>query len=335
MYRRIAIIGAGSWGMAVADLLDRNGHSVILREHDQKDYRLLKSTRANHSKLKNFVLPAGIEITDSLHEAVKSADLIVLATPSQYVRGVLEAMSTLITPNVHVANLAKGIENESLLRMSELIASVLQIENRRIAAISGPSHAEEVAVKAPTAVVVATSDDTMAVGIQELFSNSYFRVYKSSDVIGVELGGALKNIIAIATGIADGLGMGDNTRGALITRGLAEMTRLGVTLGARPETFAGLSGIGDLVTTCGSRHSRNRFVGEAIGKGEKLDDILSRMTMVAEGVATTRSGYELSMRHIVEMPITRAVHQVLFENKPPADAVAELMGRSLKAEVWR
>jgi glycerol-3-phosphate dehydrogenase (NAD(P)+) len=335
MYKRIAIIGAGSWGMAVADLLHANGHSVILWEHNDHDFRLLKSTRANHARLKNFTLPSEIDLTQSLEEAVKSADLILLTTPSQFVRGVLESIKPLIPRGVHVVTLAKGIENGTLKRMSEVIAEVLHIESSGIAVISGPSHAEEVAVKAPTAVVVASTDDTTAIKIQELFSNNYFRVYKSDDVIGVELGGALKNIIAIATGITDGLGMGDNTKGALITRGLAEITRLGVTLGARAETFAGLSGIGDLVTTCVSRHSRNRFVGEAIGKGQQLDDILSRMTMVAEGVATTRSGYELSMRYSVEMPITRAVYQVLFENKPPADGVAELMGRRLKAEVWR
>jgi glycerol-3-phosphate dehydrogenase (NAD(P)+) len=205
----------------------------------------------------------------------------------------------------------------------------------KIATLSGPSHAEEVVRDLPTTVVVAGEPEAFVYSLQEIFSSQFFRVYFCSDLVGVELGGALKNIIAIASGIADGLGMGDNTRGALITRGLAEITRLGLAMGAQTQTFAGLSGIGDLVTTCSSRHSRNRHVGERLGLGEKLADILNDMSMVAEGVQTTKSGYELARNFNVEMPITTEVYRVLFEDKPARQAVEELMGRKLKSEVWR
>ncbi|UCE25748.1 MAG: NAD(P)H-dependent glycerol-3-phosphate dehydrogenase, partial [Candidatus Zixiibacteriota bacterium] len=205
----------------------------------------------------------------------------------------------------------------------------------QIATLSGPSHAEEVVSDLPTAVVAAGKSLELIGRIQNIFSNQSFRVYQTDDLCGVELGGSLKNIIAIAAGITAGLGMGDNTMGALITRGLAEITRLGVTMGARPETFAGLSGIGDLVTTCSSRHSRNRYVGEKIGQGMKLADVLAQMTMVAEGVETTRSGNSLAQKYDVEMPITREMYDVLFNDKPPAEAVDDLMGRKLKAEIWR
>ena len=208
-------------------------------------------------------------------------------------------------------------------------------EQLKVITLSGPSHAEEVAIDMPTTVVCAGTDDVSVRTVQEEFSSGNFRVYHSDDLIGVELGGSLKNVIAIAAGIADGLGMGDNAKGALITRGLAEITRLGVSMGASPETFAGLSGIGDLVTTCFSRHSRNRAVGERIGRGETLEQILKSMTMVAEGVATCRSAWELAVRFDVEMPITDQIYQVLFNGKSPAEAVADLMGRSLKAEIWQ
>jgi glycerol-3-phosphate dehydrogenase (NAD(P)+) len=222
-----------------------------------------------------------------------------------------------------------------LKRMSQVILDEMSLAGDKIVALSGPSHAEEVIRDMPTTVVAAGSSEALVTEIQELFSDNYFRVYMCHDLVGVELGGSLKNIIAIAAGIADGLGMGDNTKGALMTRGLAEITRLGISMGADPETFAGLSGMGDLITTCISRHSRNRWVGERIGKGEKLDDVLKKMTMVAEGVETTRSGYQLARLHRVEMPITEAVYNVLFENVAPAEAVGNLMGRTLKPEIWQ
>jgi glycerol-3-phosphate dehydrogenase (NAD(P)+) len=237
---------------------------------------------------------------------------------------------------VKFVNLAKGVEIKTLLRVSEIIRQTISIGNRcSVATVSGPSHAEEVSMNIPTSVVAASESSEYASDIQNLFSSPNFRVYRSTDLIGVELGGSFKNIIAIGSGILHGLGMGDNTTGALITRGLAEITRMGVYLGAESETFAGLSGVGDLVTTCLSRHSRNRLVGERIGRGEKLEEILNSMVMVAEGVYTCQSAYEISRKYQVEMPITNEVYKVLFKGKPPRMAVNDLMARSLKKEVWR
>lgn len=335
MGRRIGILGAGSWGAALAFLLDRSGNDVKIWEYYKPDFIHLRDTRELPRKLPGFHLPESIVVSDRLDEVVSAAEYIVLAVPSQTVRSVLSGVEIGHPDFRGIVNVAKGIETESLMRMSELIASRTTIPIERIATLSGPSHAEEVVANLPTAVVVASGDSDFAGECQELFSSDRFRVYVSHDLVGVELGGSLKNIIAIATGIADGLSMGDNTKGALLTRGLAEMTRLGITLGAEAETFAGLSGIGDLVTTCASRYSRNRHLGERIGKGEKLDDILESMSMVAEGVDTTRSAQKLVQRHNVEMPIAGQVYAVLFENKSPSEAVANLMGRELKAEIWR
>jgi glycerol-3-phosphate dehydrogenase (NAD(P)+) len=234
-----------------------------------------------------------------------------------------------------VVNFSKGLEVPSLARLSEVLESELRgVYTGRVVTVSGPSHAEEVARKIPTAVVAASRSEQAAVIVQEMFSNEYFRVYTNADIIGVELGGALKNVIAIAAGIIDGLGMGDNTKGALMTRGIAEMTRLGERLGAESTTFAGLSGIGDLITTCTSRHSRNRHVGEQIGRGLTLRQVLAQMSMVAEGVKTTEAAVRLAERQGVQMPIAVEVHRVLFESKPPAAAVADLMKRELKPETW-
>lgn len=335
MFEKVAILGAGSWGMAIARLLHNNGTAVTLWEYDRVEYEKLVKFRGHPEKLKGFELPASIAVTNNLEETVADCGLIVLAVPSQFLRSVLRLLRGKVDSRIGLVNLAKGIETKTLKRMSEIIAEELQPPHQRVITLSGPSHAEEVILDMPTAVVAAGHDDEFVTDTQRVFSNNSFRVYKSDDLIGVELGGSLKNIIAIAAGIADGLGMGDNSRGAIITRGLAEIARLGVAMGAKAETYAGLSGIGDLVTTCTSRHSRNRFVGERIGKGEKLQNILDGMSMVAEGVETTRSGYELAGLHKVEMPITTEVYQVLFADKPPVAAVEELMGRQLKAEIWR
>ncbi len=336
MAERITILGAGSWGMAMAAHLDRCGHRIVLWEYDRGAYEQLRTSGMQPDKLPGVQLADSVEITNDLALAVKRSDILVLATPAQY-------LSSLIRNNVDVCghagiivNLAKGVENGSLRRMSEIIRDETHgAERLRIVTLSGPSHAEEVAIDMPTTVVCAGTDEDAARRIQEMFSGGNFRVYYCADMIGVELGGSLKNVIAIAAGIADGLGMGDNAKGALITRGLAEITRLGVSMGAAAETFAGLSGVGDLVATCFSRHSRNRSVGERIGKGEKLADVLKSMTMIAEGVATCRSAWELAVRYGVEMPITAQTYQVLFDGKAPAEAVADLMGRSLKAEIWQ
>ncbi len=335
MPRRIAILGAGSWGLAIARLLSQNGHSVRIWEHHPDEYQLLVKHRTHPKKLPQCELDPSVVITNDLVEAVRHHDLIVSAVPAQFLRSVLHRLRKSGSAPEGIVNLAKGIETRTLKRMSEVIGEVVDVAEDRVVSLSGPSHAEEVALDMPTTVVAAGLAENFVADIQATFSGPHFRVYNSCDLIGVELGGALKNIIAIAAGICAGLEMGDNTFGALLTRGLAEITRLGEAMGADPLTFAGLSGVGDLVTTCVSRHSRNRQVGERIGRGESLQTILETMTMIAEGVETTRSGYELAKLHQVEMPITRQVHQVLFEEQAPAEAVAELMGRELKSEIWR
>lgn len=335
MGRRVGILGAGSWGAALAHLLHNAGNEIAIWEFNRDDFIRLRDERMLAGKLPGFHLPDPIHVSNDPAEVISYAEYIIMATPAQVVRHVLPHLNHIGSNVRGVINVAKGIETQSLQRMSELIVNETSIPGDSVVTLSGPSHAEEVVADLPTAVVIASTSEEFARDCQELFSTDRFRVYVSDDLIGVELGGSLKNIIAIATGIADGLGMGDNTKGALLTRGLAEMTRLGVALGANAETFAGLSGIGDLVTTCGSRHSRNRLVGERIGRGEKLDEILASMTMVAEGVETTRSAIRLAERENVEMPIAGEIHAVLFEERPPSEAVANLMGRELKAEIWR
>lgn len=334
MSESVAILGAGSWGLAIARLLNNNGYPVKIWEFNQGDYKLLLKHRTHPNKLPTCKLAKEVIITNDLNEVLEDTDLIVLAVPSQFLRSSLEKIRTDLSDIMGIVNLAKGIETRSLQRMSQVIKETLRVPEKKIMTISGPSHAEEVSLDMPTTVVAAGIDNMLVEKIQGIFSNPSFRVYCSNDLIGVELGGALKNIIAIAVGIAAGLNTGDNTLGALITRGLAEISRLGITMGADPLTFSGLSGVGDLVTTCVSRHSRNRFVGESIGKGKTLDEVLGEMHMVAEGVQTTRSGKELAKIHQVEMPLTEAVYKVLFENKPSSEAVEELMGRELKPEIW-
>lgn len=335
MSKKITILGAGSWGLAIARLLDQNGARVTLWEINHDDFEKLIEHRTHPDKLPGIKLSESVNFTDDINHALIDCEMLVLAVPSQFVRSVLEKAPMKMIKNIPVINLAKGIENHSLKRMSQVISELTGLDPELVTTLSGPSHAEEVAREMATAVVIAGSNPDILKEIQQIFSSQYFRVYQSTDLIGVELGGSLKNIIAIAAGITAGLNMGDNTMGALITRGLAEISRLGTTLGADPITFAGLSGIGDLITTCMSRHSRNRYVGEHIGMGEKLDDIISGMKMVAEGVATTKSGYALMSEHNVEMPITAEVYEILFNNKPADVALWELMGRKLKSEIWQ
>jgi glycerol-3-phosphate dehydrogenase (NAD(P)+) len=294
----------------------------------------LPTTREDKSRLPGVKILPTIELTDSLKRAAAHSDIIFIAVPAQHIRRLCEQL-TEVTGRIKIlVSLAKGIEVSSLQRVSEVARDVLGVGVENVIAVSGPSHAEEVARGIPTSVVAAGQSPEAVVAIQHLLSTPRFRVYSSDDLIGVELGGALKNPIAVAAGMLYGLELGDNTTGALLTRGLAEMTRLGVKMGASPDTFAGLSGVGDLITTCISRHSRNRFVGERIGKGEKLSDILGSMTMVAEGVETTRAAVRLAAKYQVEMPITQQVHKVLFEDKPPLEALSELMTRELKREVY-
>ena len=332
---RIGVIGAGGWGTALTILLSDNGHEVALWQFDPSVAEEMRAQRQNCLFLPGVSIPDGILISSTLGEVISGRDMLVFAVPSQFMRSVARRVGLLEAAAPLVVSGTKGIEDKTLKRMSEvLLEEVPGLTMDRFVALSGPSHAEEVARRIPTTVVAASVSQSAAEMVQQAFMAPYFRVYTSSDVIGVELGGALKNIIALASGICDGLGLGDNAKGALMTRGLGEITRLGLCMGARAETFAGLSGMGDLVTTCISRHSRNRFVGEEIGKGRRLEDILSEMVMVAEGVQTTRSAYQLSQRLSVEMPITERVHAVLFEGYDPGKGVRDLMTRDAKPEIW-
>lgn len=329
----VAILGAGGWGTTLALLLDGKGHEVRLWEYRREAAERLQRQRENVEFLPGIALPDSIFIHHDAGKCLQNATIIVLAIPSQFVRGAMKGIVNQIPDSAIIVNAAKGIEEETLKRPSEVVSDLIpDALPDRYAALSGPSHAEEVSRGIPTSVVAASPSLETAKIVQELFFTPTFRVYASQDLVGVELGAALKNIIAIATGIADGLGFGDNTKGALLTRGLAEMTRLGVKLGGQPRTFAGLSGMGDLITTCMSRHSRNRYVGEQIGRGKRLEEVLAGMSMVAEGVRTTRSARQLAQRQGVPMPITEAAYEVLFEGKDPRQAVTELMTRDLKME---
>jgi len=290
--------------------------------------------RENKKYLPGISLPENIQFTADLNKSLSHSQVVVTAIPSHVVRSVLNEVYRKGLGNLIWINVAKGIENETLLRVSEVIAEVCGIPQENIAVLFGPSHAEEVSRGIPTAIVSASTSQTTATMVQNLFMTDVFRVYANLDIIGVELGGALKNIIAVAAGICDGAGYGDNTKAALITRGLVEINRIGVKLGAVPDTFAGLSGMGDLIVTCMSRHSRNRYVGEQIGKGRNLQEILNEMVMVAEGVKTTASAFQLSKREKVDMPITEQVYLTLFENKSPVQAMRDLMTRESKIEDW-
>jgi len=332
---KIAVLGAGSWGIGVSVLLHSSQHKISLWEFNPQDMLNLKKEREHKSKLPGILIPAEIEITDQLDQAVKDAEMLVLALPSHTVREVSKKLTRISLNESLIVNLAKGIENDTLCRMSEVLIQELPEKlHNKIVTLSGPSHAEEVSRKMPTSVVIAGIKQESSIEAQKIFMNRYFRVYTSEDLTGVELGGSLKNVIAIGSGICDGLNLGDNAKGALLTRGLAEMVRLGEKLGAKASTFSGLSGMGDLITTCISRHSRNRYVGEHIGKGKTLKETLEGMVMVAEGVKTTKSAYELSLKHKVEMPITRQVYRILFENINPKEALIELMTREPKSEIW-
>lgn len=330
----IAIIGAGAWGTALSIVLGRRGsHHVRLWVHEPELARAMREGRMNEAFLSGHKIPAAVQPTHSADEALRGAEIVVWVTPSEYCRATLHAMRNHIPSKALIISATKGIEDDSLLRMSEVIAQELGPHNP-VAAMSGPSFAQEVARGDPTAITLASKDSELAGRVQREFSGPTFRVYTSDDVTGVELGGALKNIIAIAAGVCDGLGLGHNTVAALITRGLAEITRLSVACGARRETLAGLSGMGDLVLTCTGGLSRNRTVGVELGRGRKLSDIMAGMHgMVAEGVLTTNAAVGLARKHAVEMPITEQMHRILHDAKPPRDAIQELMTRPGKGEV--
>lgn len=333
MDKSIGVIGAGSWGTTLADLLAKKLHKVTLWAYEPELVNEMIARRENSLYLPGIKLADNLNFTGSLAEAVSNKDLLLFVVPSQVLRSVLVAAVPNMAAETIVVSASKGIELESLKLVSQVYEESLPEKlYERFAVLSGPSFAREVALEMPTAVVAAAAEPAIAKAVQEIFNSRFFRVYTNGDVIGVELGGAVKNVIAIAAGISDGLGFGSNTRAALITRGLAEISRLGQALGAKGETFAGLAGMGDLVLTCTGELSRNRSVGIQLGQGRTLDQILGEMRMVAEGVKTTESTCLLAEKLGVDMPIAFKVNEILYKNRPARDAVIELMSRDLKAE---
>jgi len=332
MDRSVAVIGAGAWGTTLSLILSRKGCPVHLWEYFPDYARRLAESRENPKFLPGVRIPENVSISSDIEETAADCQDIVLAVPSQKLRAVAKRLAGAGVKPRHVITASKGIERGSLARMSEVVRQEFG-PSPEVCVLSGPSHAEEVSRGMPCSLVAASENKQTALAVQELFSTESLRVYTSPDVVGVELGGALKNVIALAVGIVDGLGLGDNSKAALMTRGLTEIGRLGKALGANSETFAGLSGIGDLIVTCTSQHSRNRRVGEEIGRGRRLDEILKEMEMVAEGVETARSAKQLGERIKVELPIIFQVNRILFENIPPWEAVRDLMGRPRRTEM--
>ena len=330
---KITVLGAGSWGTTLALVLFDNHHDINLWTFESEQADIIREKHENPQFLPGVALPAEIKITTDIEASCHERDMIVAAVPSQFLRSVLQRIAHLDLEHTVICNVAKGIENGSLMTISEVLLDVLMHERKEnLAILSGPSHAEEVSRQIPTAVVAASFKEKTSKIVQDAFTTNYFRVYVNDDIRGVELGGSLKNVIAVAAGISDGAGFGDNTKAAIMTRGIYEITRLGVKLGAQPRTFAGLSGMGDLIVTCMSHHSRNRYLGEQIGKGRKLKEVLDEMTMVAEGVATARSVRDLEKKYDIDLPIMTEVHQVLFEDKDPQLATIDLMTRHSKGE---
>ena len=328
---QISLLGCGTWGSTLAQVLGRNGHSVTAW-HYKKDVVDDMIRSRMHPNISDFEFHSNIIFKKEIQTCIEGSNCIVVAVPSHGVRNIIEKSSSFFTNKVILVNVAKGIENGSLSTMSEVIKESSNLDSGQIVSLYGPSHAEEVIKGNPTALVSASSDKSSAEYVQTIFSSDTLRIYTNNDIKGVELGGSLKNVIAIAAGICDGIGFGDNSKAALMTRGIAEITRLGVAMGVNSDTFSGLSGIGDLIVTCLSIHSRNRYVGEEIGKGKTLVSILDKMDMVAEGIRTTQSVYDLSKKYQVEMPISEGVYQILFNEKNPKEIVSELMTRDLKLE---
>ena len=325
---KISVIGSGSWGCAIAALLAEKGFSVTLWSWQKEESDLIAASHENKTCLPGIKLPGSIEYTYDLNAAA-AAELYIFAVPSHAVYKTAEQFARAANPEIPIVNVAKGFEKNGLKRLSEAISTFCK---NPVVILSGPSHAEEVARKIPTTVVAASENAKAASLVQDIFMTDYFRVYTHDDVIGVEVGGALKNVIALCAGISDGLGLGDNTKAALMTRGLAEISRLGVAMGANPHTFAGLSGVGDLIVTCTSMHSRNRRAGLLIGRGMSPGDAQEKVQMVVEGVYATEIAFALSEKYGVSMPITHAAHEILFENMPPRNAVLKLMLRDKKSE---
>ncbi len=327
---KISVLGAGSWGTALTLLLYHNGHEVTLWSALEDEVTMLLEKREHTSKLPGVKLPKEMTITSDLEGSLKNPDVAVLAVPSPFTRSTAEKMAPFTKKGQIVVNVAKGVEENTLMTLSEIISE--EIPQADVCVLSGPSHAEEVGKGIPTTCVVSAEKRETAEYLQSIFMSPVFRVYTTPDILGVELGGALKNVIALAAGTADGLGYGDNTKAALITRGIAEIARLGTKMGAKIETFYGLSGMGDLIVTCASVHSRNRKAGYLMGKGYTMEEAMDEVKMVVEGVYSAKAAKSLAEKYQVEMPIIEEVNKVLFENKPAADAVRDLMIRDKKVE---
>lgn len=327
---KVSVLGAGSWGTALSLLLCKNGHEVTLWSALEDEVRMLCEKREHESKLPGVRLPEDMKITADLEDSLQDPDVAVLAVPSPFTRSTAHRMAPFVKKGQIIVNVAKGVEEHTLMTLSEIISE--EIPQADVCVLSGPSHAEEVGKGLPTTCVVSAEKRKTAEYLQGIFMSPVFRVYTTPDILGVELGGALKNVIALAAGTADGLGYGDNTKAALITRGIAEISRLGTKMGARAETFYGLSGIGDLIVTCASVHSRNRKAGYLMGKGYTMQEAMDEVKMVVEGVYSARAAKSLAEKYQVEMPIIEEVNKVLFEDKPAADAVRDLMLRDKKVE---
>lgn len=327
---RIGILGAGSWGTALAILLHDNGHDVTVWSIHEKEVEMLNATRRHESKLPGVEIPEGILFTTDMKETMSDKDVCVLAVPSPFIRSTCQKMKAYVRAGQIIVNVAKGIEESTLYTLTDIIEEEMPYADACV--LSGPSHAEEVSRRLPTTCVVSARTRKTAEYLQSVFVSPVFRVYISPDMLGIELGGALKNVIALAAGTADGLGYGDNTKAALITRGIAEIARLGIKMGGRPETFYGLTGIGDLIVTCASVHSRNRKAGYLMGKGYTMQEAMDEVQMVVEGVYSAKAALTLAQKYQVEMPIVEQVNKVLFENKNAEEAVKELMIRDKKME---
>ena len=328
--KRVSVIGAGSWGTALAVLLAHNGHEVTIWSHDPYEIEMLSTKREQADKLPGVKLPENVKVSSDMEESLKGMDVVVMAVPSPVVRSVAKQMAPSISDGQIIVNVAKGIEDETYMTLTDIIEE--EIPNAEVCVLSGPSHAEEVGRGIPTTVVVGSKKKEVAELLQDVFMNEVFRVYTNPDIIGIELGGALKNVIALAAGTTDGLGFGDNTKAALITRGIAELTRLGVALGGKPETFSGLTGIGDLIVTCTSVHSRNRKAGYLIGQGMTADEAMKEVKMVVEGVYSAKAALGLAKKYGVSVPIVEAVNKVLFENADPREEVSNLLLRERRKE---
>ena len=334
MSTEIGIIGAGSWGIALAYLLSKNGHKVIVWSRSDSTVEKLRAYHGNEEKLPGVILDNSVEFTSDMEKAVSNKDLLVIVVPSAHMRETVKKMAPFVQPSEEhkqiIVNCTKGIEESTLMVMSDVILD--EIPGSQVCVLSGPSHAEEVGKGLPTTIVVGAFDKETARYVQNIFMSNTFRVYISPDMLGIEIGAALKNVIALAAGMADGYGLGDNAKAALITRGIAEIGRLGMAMGGKFETFSGLSGIGDLVVTCASMHSRNRRAGILIGQGKSMQEAMDEVKMVVEGVYSAKAALELAKKYEVEMPIVEAVNEILFEGKPPGDAINDLMVRDKKIE---